>query len=92
MKNQADHDAGWTGRTFNPKTGKYCSGAAASAMNVARAGGVESVRAAGFVAGLEYVAPLLAETQAQLRETTRVLQAVLQAHPQLKPKGADKKH
>lgn len=92
MKNQADYDAGWTGRTFNPRTGKWSSGGAARAMLVARAGGAQAVQAAGFAAGVEYVAPLLEQAQAQLRETTRVLQAVFQTHPHLQPKGTDKKN
>tara|TARA_R110000850_G_scaffold162776_1_gene287601 strand:- start:498 stop:773 length:276 start_codon:yes stop_codon:yes gene_type:complete len=83
MKNQADFDAGWTGKTFNPKTGKWSSGGAARNMQLARQGGAQAIQAAAFAAGVEYVAPLLDQARAQLHATTKVLEVIIQKNPNL---------
>lgn len=83
MKNQADYDAGWTGKTFNPKTGKWCSGGAARNRNLALEGGAQAVKAAGFAAGVEYVAPLLEQARAQLEANSKILGVIIQKYPQL---------
>ncbi|MBU0791888.1 hypothetical protein AX279_13285 [Pseudomonas sp. J237] len=83
MKNQADFDAGWTGKTFNPKTGKWCSGGAARNRNVALQGGAQAVKAAGFAEGIQFVAPLLEQTRAQLEATTKILGVIIQKNPNL---------
>jgi len=53
MRNPDDHEAGWTKKTKNPKTGKYCSGGAARNLKIAQAGGVVSLQASAFFDGAQ---------------------------------------
>ncbi len=83
MKNQDDYKAGWTGKTYNPKTGKWSSGGAARNMNLARAGGAESVRASGYLAAVEQLAPLMQRMEAQLEASANVIKALARRNPGL---------
>lgn len=66
MKNPRDYEAGWTGKTFNPATGKTPSGGAARNMLVAQAGGASAVYAAGGADALNQIAPLIEQLQNRL--------------------------
>lgn len=83
MRNEADYVAGWTGKIFNPETGKWSSGAAARNRRIAQAGGVRAVEAQAFTAGIEYVRPMMEQMQAKLDMATKVLDAVFAENQKL---------
>ncbi|MDX1296636.1 MAG: hypothetical protein R3260_00135 [Pseudomonas sp.] len=66
MKNRDDYDAGWTGKVFNPKTGKTPSGGAARSLRIAQMGGAEAVFNAGGVHALAQVVPFIEQLQGQI--------------------------
>lgn len=66
VKNPRDYEAGWTGKTYNPATGKTPSGGAARNMLVAQAGGASAVYAAGGADALNQIAPLIEQLQNRL--------------------------
>ncbi|SIQ98334.1 hypothetical protein [Aquipseudomonas alcaligenes] len=83
MKNEADYLAGWTGKIFNPESGKWSSGGAARARRIALAGGVGAVEARAFTAGIQFVQPVMEQMQAQLDRATKALEILIADNPKL---------
>lgn len=86
MIKRDDYDAGWTQKTFNPKTGKWSSGGASRNMLLAQQGGAQAVRNAGAIDAYNLMAPLFEQYQNQLDASQKINLQLLQELQKLQGK------
>lgn len=87
MINRGDYDAGWTKKTFNPKSGKWPSGGASRNMLLAQLGGAQAVRNAGAIDAYNLMAPLFEQYQNQLDASQKINLQLLQELQKLRGKN-----
>lgn len=69
MQNPEDYAAGYTKKTLNEKTNKYCSGGAARNLHIAKQGGLAAAENKAQLEVLFTLQPLLESLHSQLSES-----------------------
>lgn len=72
MKNPNDFNEGWTTKITNPQTGKGCSGGAARNLRIAQQGGAAAVQAAGAMAAIQCVQPVIERLEKALHDSNKL--------------------
>ena len=86
MRNVSDYAAGFTKKTFNSRTGKFCSGGAARNLHTAEGGGLaereSKAAAAGFLEAFRVLQPVVENYSKQLEEYRSFLVQLKETTPE----------